>query len=238
MSAIPDFQSGNGSVTITPISLGASSGVGSSPGSTGTTDLGKGNNSITLAGDGNVVTGGNGADTITGGDSGNSITLGNGMDNVSLTGGNNMVTLGNGPDTVSVGGGGNSISLGDGADTVQDGSGDTITLTGNGHLALYGMNEMVFLAGSNASIDDLSQGMTLALSGQLGDVVLTDFAKDPMGVIDLMGGLGGFTTPQDVLPALHSDGHGGTLLSLGGSSSLDFANMAPAQLTANHFAIG
>ena len=97
-----------------------------------------------------------------------------------------------------------------------------------GQLALHGMDEMVFLSGTNSSIDDLSQGMTLVLSGQPGHVTLSDFAQDPTGVIDLRGGLGGFTTPQEVVTALTSDGHGGTLLSFGAAGSLDFVNTPAA----------
>ena len=55
------------------------------------------------------------------------------------------------------------------------------------------------MGASNSSIDDLSQGMTLVLSGTPGNVTLSDLANDPTGVIDLRGGLGGFTTPQEVV---------------------------------------
>ena len=118
-------------------------------------------------------------------------------------------------------------------------SANTITLYGNGgKLALHGSNEMVFLSGTNNNIDDLSQGMTLVLSGSPGNVTLSGFANDLSGVIDLRGGLGGFTTPQAVVSALTSDGHGGTLLSFGSAGSLDFVNTPAADLTASHFAIG
>ena len=122
---------------------------------------------------------------------------------------------------------------------VNGGAGDTITFTGmNGKLALHGANEMVFVHGTGTSIDDLSQGMTLVLSGTPGKLSLSDFARDATGVIDLRGGLGGFTTVQMVENALTSDSHGGTLLSFGTAGSLDFVNTAAGQLTANHFAIG
>jgi hypothetical protein len=68
-------------------------------------------------------------------------------------------------------------------------------------------------------------------------VTLSEFAKDPTGVIDLKGGLGGFTSPELVVAALTSNGSG-TLLSFGTAGSLDFVNTAAAQLSASHFAIG
>jgi hypothetical protein len=67
---------------------------------------------------------------------------------------------------------------------------------------------------------------------------LSSFASDATGVVDLRGGIGGFTTVQQVKGALTSDGHGGTLLSFGTAGSLDFVNMAATHLAANHFAIG
>jgi hypothetical protein len=70
---------------------------------------------------------------------------------------------------------------------------------------------MVFVGGSNPSIDDLSRGLTLALSGSPANVTLGDFAQDPTGVIDLRGGLGG---------------------------SLDFTGVAVSQLHASNFQIG
>jgi hypothetical protein len=72
-----------------------------------------------------------------------------------------------------------------------------------------------------------------------GKLSLSSFASDATGVVDLRGGIGGFTTVQQVKGALTSDGHRGTLLSFGTAGSLvDFVNMAATHLTANHFAIG
>ena len=251
-------QDGDVSPVATVIYAGNSNNTitGSASGNTDVA-LGNGNDNVTLAGNGNVVDAGNGVDSVSGGASSNTIILGNGVDKVTLSGGSNTITLGNGADTVTLGGGGNTVKLGNGADTVSvggsgsqitlgngsdkvnGGSGDTITLTGkNGKLALHGSSETVFVNGTGTSIDDLSQGMTLVLSGSPGALSLSDFASDATGVVDLRGGIGGFTTPQDVVAALTSDGHGGTLLSFGTAGSLDFVNTAATQLTANHFAIG
>jgi hypothetical protein len=50
--------------------------------------------------------------------------------------------------------------------------------------------------------------------------------------------MGGFTTSAAALSALKSDGHGGTLLSFGSGSSLDFSGVALSQLHASNFQIG
>jgi hypothetical protein len=64
------------------------------------------------------------------------------------------------------------------------------------------------------------------------------FLSDPTGVVDLAGGVGGYTDTAGVLSALKEDGHGGTLLPLGGSSCLDFVGVAPSQLHTANFQIG
>jgi hypothetical protein len=92
--------------------------------------------------------------------------------------------------------------------------------------------------GTNTSTDDLSQGMKLVPSGTPRTLSLSDFANDPTGIVDLRGGVGWFTTVQQIGNALTSDGHGRTLLSFGTDGSLDFVNMAASVLTANHFVIG
>jgi hypothetical protein len=56
-------------------------------------------------------------------------------------------------------------------------------------------------------------------------------------VVDLTGGLGGFTDTAMVLSALKSDGRGGTLLSLGQGHFIDFVGVTPAQLHATNFDI-
>jgi hypothetical protein len=46
------------------------------------------------------------------------------------------------------------------------------------------------------------------------------------------------TRVSQVLSALKSDGHGGTVLSFGKNSSLDFTGIAPPQLHESNFQIG
>ena len=176
----------------------------------GNTDIGLGNglNKIMLAGSGNVVDSGNGANGVSGGISNNTIILGNGLDSVKLSGGGNTITLGNGADSVTVGGTGNQINLGNGLDVVHGGTGDTIDLAKTA-LTLYGTDEMVFIGAGKATVNDFSTGLDLKIGPTAGVDVLAHFASDQSGVIDLVGGLGGFTTTAAVLTALKSDGHGG-----------------------------
>ena len=67
--------------------------------------------------------------------------------------------------------------------------------------------------------------MDLKIGATAGVDVLSHFASDPLGIVDLIGGAGGFSTVDAVLSALRSDGHGGTLLPFGHGSSLDFAGV-------------
>jgi hypothetical protein len=148
-----------------------------------------------------------------------------------------VVTLGNGADSVSVGGSGNQITLGNGIDVVHGGTGDTINLAKT-TLSLYGTDEMVFIGTGNATVNDSSIGLTLKIGPTAGTDILAHFASDLSGVVDLIGGIGGFRTAAAAVSALKSDGHGGALLSFGHGSSLDFAGVAPSQLHAANFQIG
>jgi hypothetical protein len=68
---------------------------------------------------------------------------------------------------------------------------------------------------------------------------LTGFGTaDTTGVIDLLNGAGAYKSAAAVLGALHTDGHGGTSLSLGSGGSIDFVNTTASQLHAWNFAIG
>jgi hypothetical protein len=57
-------------------------------------------------------------------------------------------------------------------------------------------------------------------------------------LIDLIGGLGGYTSAAAAAAALTPDGHGGALLSLGATGSIDFTGVSPSQLHASNFQIG
>ena len=171
-----------------------------------------------------VIAAGNGSHRMTGAASGHT--------DISLGKGNNIITLS---------GSRNAVTLGSGSDVVRGGSDDTISIAGsiagNTRLAISGSDEMVFVGGGNVAIDDHAKGLTLSIGPTIGHAVIAGFASDPNGVIDLTGGLGGFTDTTMVLSALQSDGRGGTLLSFGKGQFLDFAGVAPGQLHATNFHI-
>jgi hypothetical protein len=167
-----------------------------------------------------VIAAGNGSHTLTGAASG--------YTDISLGKGNNIITLS---------GGNNTVTLGSGSDTVYGGNGDTISIAGDTRLAIHGTNEMVFVGAGNVAIDDLSTGLKVSIGPTIGHAVISGFTSDPNSVVDLTGGLGGFTDTAMVLSALKSDGRGGTLLSFGQGHFINFAGVTPAQLHATNFDI-
>jgi hypothetical protein len=168
-----------------------------------------------------VIAAGNGSHTLTGAASGyTDISLGKGNNSIALSGSSNTVTLGSG------------------SDIVLGGTGDTISIAGDTKLAIHGTNEMVFVGGGNVAIDDLSTGLKLSIGPTIGHAVISGFASDPNSMVDLTGGVGGFTNAAMVLSALKSDGRGGTLLSFGKGHFLDFVGVRPEQLHATNFHIG
>jgi hypothetical protein len=96
---------------------------------------------------------------------------------------------------------------------------------------------MVFLNNTNAVINDQASGLHVSIAGGGTDVV-QNFAADPSMVVDLIGGVGGYTSAAQALAALQPDLHGGAMLSFGSSGSIDFVGVAPSQLHAANFQIG
>jgi hypothetical protein len=112
----------------------------------------------------------------------------------------------------------------------RGGQDDAIYRAGNAGLAIHGTDEMVFAGKDDATINDFSKGLRLDIGPTCGHDVLMGFLSDPTAVIDLAGGVGGYADTAVVLLALTDDGHGGTLVPLGGGSGLDFVGVAPLQL--------
>ena len=147
------------------------------------------------------------------------------------------ISVGHGDNTITLHGTKNAVTLGSGSDIVHGATGDTISLAGNTSLAIYGTSEMVFVGDGKTAIDDRSTGLQVSIGPTIGRAVIAGFASDPSGVVDLTGGIGGFTDTAMVLAALQSDGRGGTLLSFGQGHFLDFAGVAQNQLHAANFHI-
>ncbi len=199
--------------------------------------LGDGDSTVSVFGVANTVYLGNGNQFVTalGGD--NSVTVGDGNSVISLVGGGNTVIAGAGNDLVTLAGSGSTVTLGDGVDIVRGGVGNTINLE-NTTLSLYGADEMVFVGRGDATINDFSAGLHLTIGPGAGVDVLSHFASDPSGVVDLAGGVGGFVSAAAAVSALTSDGHGGSLLSFGSGGSLDFTGVAASRLHAWNFKVG
>lgn len=99
---------------------------------------------------------------------------------------------------------------------------------------------MVFLGGGNDIVTDRGQGLKLSIGPTAGTDSLFNFASDlSSGIIDLLGGIGGYTSASHAFAALKSDGHGGALLPLGPAGSLDIVGVSSKQLLNTHnFQIG
>ncbi len=101
-------------------------------------------------------------------------------------------------------------------------------------------NNVVYLEGSaSPTIVDNSVGLKIDVAAPTVSAIVKNFAADSTGVVDLLNGVGGYTTAASAQAALVSDGHGGSMLSLGsGTGSIDFMGMAPSSIAATHFKIG
>jgi hypothetical protein len=171
------------------------------------------------------------------------VSIGSGDVVVNLSGKDATVTGGNGNDTINVLSSGNTVTLGPGTDSIVEAASskgsNTFILNGShASLVLYGANDVAFVHGGTDTITDNSKGLEVKIGSQGGVVTLSNFPADKHGVVDLVGGVGGYHTAKAVVAALQSDGNGGTMLSLGASGHIDFVNTAMASLTASHFAIG
>ena len=223
---------------------------------------GNGSDEVTIAGYGNTVTLGDGNDVVTGGDGNDHVGLGNGNDTVTLGGMGNQIAVGSGTDTITAGSGLDSVVAGAGHDTIAlagtgnhvvlNGSQATVSnqigldvLTANGgsdqfHFAGSG-NQAVLNGQAHVDIVDQSVGLAVSINSSSQVDTITGFGSDALGVVHLMNGVGNYHSVADIMSALHSDGHGGTLLALGTSpaaGSLDFVGITISQLHASSFMIG
>jgi hypothetical protein len=222
--------------------------------------LGGGADTIVAAGYSNSIQAGNGNDSVTGGAGLETILLGSGNDVVNASGYSNTITVGSGTNTIVAGAGLDQVTAGAGVDTITlAGYTDTVTLNGStatvsaaqgsetiiangGHdtLAFSGYGDLAELGGTlSASVADAGSGLRIDVGASTETLSLTGFGTaDATGVIDLLNGAGGYKSAAAILGALHTDGHGGTSLSLGTSGSIDFVNTTAAQLHSSNFAIG
>ncbi|CAH2602695.1 conserved protein of unknown function [Rhodovastum atsumiense] len=135
-----------------------------------------------------------------------------------------------------------TIATGTGQTVDASSGNDVVTLAdGNATLVFKGSNNVAFLGDGKgtltATVNDGSTGLT-AYVLDTGTYTFTGLATDTGAVVDLLGGLGGYTTAAEVVAALRSDGSGGTNLPLGGSGMIHFTGIEPAKLGAANFRIG
>jgi len=188
------------------------------------------------------VTLGNGNDSILAAGLGNKITLGCGTDLISKGQGLETIVLGAGTDTVNLGGTCNNVTLNGSHATVCGGQGsDTVTVNGGSdNLTFAGSSSLASICGiSSINICDLGSALTVKIGSSTQNDCITGFGtSDTLGVVDLLNGCGGYASTAQIMNNLHSDGHGGTMLSLGSNCSIDFAGTALSQLHASNFRIG
>ena len=226
-----------------------------------TTTAGDGNDQVTLSGFGNKVVLGNGDDVVTGGGGANNVTLGDGNNTVNLDGMANQISVGSGKNTITAGNGVDSIVAGAGHDTITLGgvanhvvlNGSTADVTnqigqdvmtangGSDQFNFVGFGNQAIINGpAHVDINDHSTGLTVSVNSGNQIDTISGFGNDAPGVIDVANGVGNFHSVADIMSALRSDGHGGTLLALGSApnaGSIDFVDAAISQLHASNFVI-
>jgi Ca2+-binding RTX toxin-like protein len=236
-------NAGNGNNTVSgsdgnsTITTGSGDDTVTLDGFNNTVSLGAGTNSVSGS-DGNAtVTAGDGANTITTDGFSNVITVGNGNNTINGGIGNGRVTVGNGNNTITMGGFNNSVTLGSGTNTVNLWLAlNTVTMNGGtADISFYGLaNRAILNAGTHATIHDIGYGTVFDVNAANVQLAIEMF--EPTGIVRLTRGIGGYATTAAIKAALVSDGHGGSMLSLGSQGGyIDFVNIAPNQISAANF---
>jgi hypothetical protein len=170
----------------------------------------------------------------------NVIDLGS-VNNTIITPAASTITAGGGNDKITLTGTGNFVTLNGSTAAVANGQGhDTIVANGGKDtLTLAGPNSRIMLNGPvTASIADLGNALQINIGSSAQTDTISGFgSSDTTGVIDLLNRAGGFSSVSAVIAALHNDGHGGTILALGTTGSIDFTNAPLSHLSASNFKI-
>jgi hypothetical protein len=129
--------------------------------------------------------------------------------------------------------GSNSTVYVNSAQTSVRGGGDSVDLLGSGDVVnLYNTS------GVSNMLTDNAQGTTVEIGSNVGSLQIANFGADSGGVIDLLNGVGGYSSAAAAVAALNSDGSGGSLLTLGSFGTIDFVGVAPSALHSGNFKIG
>jgi uncharacterized repeat protein (TIGR03803 family) len=163
------------------------------------------------------------------------MTLNGSIDTVTMAAVSNLTVSGSN-DTISA-------TTGDGI-TIKSGTGETVSGSGftvhggtGAGFTIVGTGDNVY-AGLNDAITDGGSSTKFKIKPNVGNLAISGFGADPTGIINLLNGVGGYTTASQAFSALTSDHSGGSLLSLGTDGSIDFVNVAPSSLHASNFKIG
>lgn len=240
------------------IQLGNGNNVVQANGANDWISLGNGANSVTANGINDILSAGNGNNNVFASGAGDNITLGDGNNGVTANGDHTQLTIGNGSNAVNAGGNGDTIALGTGNNTVNaGGNNDVITSAGGKGSFTIGssssltltassvgttvnstgmMNSIELMGNANASISDspmfggeMSLQLDATAGSYAGNVSVTGFQNDPLGMIDLHG-FAGITNFAQLQMHSSSDGAGGTLIHLG-AGSLDLVATATLNQT-------
>ena len=257
---------GNGNNTVTAggynntITLGNGIDVVNGGAGNATITLGSGKDTVTIGGYNNSVVAGNGNDVVTGGLGNGMIRLGNGNDAVNTSGYSNQITVGSGVNTITVLNGGlSTIIAGAGTDVISlSGYNNIVTLNGsnarvsgglgndlvtvnggNDQLTFAGWNDHAILNGIGIyNITDNGGALRMDIGSSTQTDTFSNLGADASWMIDLLNGAGNYGSVAAVMTALRSDGHGGTLIALGATGSIDLVGVATNQIHASNFRIG
>ena len=109
---------------------------------------------------------------------------------------------------------GDKISVARGTGDTITGSGFTATAAAATGFTIKGTGDIVY-AGLNDALTDGGSSDTFKIGSNVGSLKISGFGSDTTGIVDLLNGVGGYTTAAAAFHALASDGAGGSLLSLG-----------------------
>lgn len=141
--------------------------------------------------------------------------------------GSNVVFWGAGD---TIGSQGQSVYSTHGAsDKVAMGAGYQVWITGPSNVATVNANDVVADYGAGSQID---------IGSNVGGFLLTNFASDPTGIVDLINGVGGYTNAAAALSAVVDDGHGNSTRSLGSAGTIHLIGETKEMLSAANFKIG
>ena len=132
---------------------------------------------------------------------------------------------------------GDTISLTAGTGDKLSGAGFIVHAGSGVGFSVKGSGDILY-AGLNDAIDDGGSSTLFRIAANVGSLAISGFKADTTGVIDLMKGVGGYSTAAAAFAALKSDGSGGSLLSLGADGSIDFKGDPVSSLSASNFKIG